>query len=287
VRGGLVVCLACAGCFAKPPAPLADGPHGSGADAGPGCARFGSWDATPTAIPVAVSTNDAATSPWLSDSRTDLYFTILTNGDPGNPTIVHSTFDGSLWSPPQAVVLGSDLTALDNPFLADDGALWFDGFDNGPRTIFQAAASPAGGFAGPVPHPEVAAAGGGGKEPSVAPDGTTVYFSDAAGTQLWMHATGSAASQLATSGSLSLEAPSIGGDGALYFSEFLSAGDEVIASATVSAGALTGVLEVPPFQTSGLYFDPNASRDGKTLVFSAKLGAAAHSSLYYVTRECL
>lgn len=276
----LVLVVFAAGCFDKPPAPATT--DGRAVDATV-CRAYGMWPSSGTQIDLAVLDDDAATSPWLSPSRDEIYFTVLPGGS-GPPTIMHSTLVAGAWMQPTVVVLGGT-SQNDNPFMADDGALWFDNADGPARVIYEAQAV-GGGFGRLIAHPELAPDLAGAKEPSVSPDGHTIYYANVATTQLYTSIDGAASQMLTRSTTASIESPSVSGDGStLYFSDYTNG--ELISEAAISGASLSGIQNLAPFQVGGSFFDPDISRDGTTLVFAALTQAAPHARLFYVQRTCL
>lgn len=279
-----------AGCFSQPPRPAPSDGSGGGGDALVPCNNPGPWDATPTAIDLPMSTNDAATSPWLSDDGNDLYFSLLPMGDPTMPVLSHSHRTNGVWANATPVVLAS-LVKNDNPFLADDQALWFDNADTSMRTIYEAPPDGQGGFATPVAHPELGAA----KEPSLTPSGAIIYYASASLAQVYRGTTTTPGlfgnSVMLVQGNDGIEAPTIDAmNDMIFFSDYASEGERIYqATFDTDKVTLVGTQRTGTFQTgttNAAYFDPNISRDGRTMVFAARPDGTSHAHLFYVQRPC-
>jgi Tol biopolymer transport system component len=285
VRLGVLAIVMVTGCFTKPSRPGTPMP-----DAGP--CTLSDWMG-PTTIPLGGFdyASDAATSPWLSDNRDDLWFTRLVGGSAAAATIMHADAGATT----TMVDLGASV-GDDNPFLSDDGlTLYFDSTRTGTRLLYAAnRTSPTGVF------PMISAYSGIGQaeEPAVSPDGTILYYAmNAASLYVTMRASisdafGPGVVMSSGTGLPPIESPSISSDlHTIYFSHHGGEGLRIYQASIAPDGmTLYEIQVVGTFQIidpAVNYFDPSISRDGKTLAFSSNYEGTAHARLYYVSRDCM
>jgi hypothetical protein len=260
------VIAGCAGCLTKPD------PAGS-------CP----WAVAATPLgPFAGSQHENA--PWMSKDHSSLWFTDWTSRhqllhvDPldATPTPLPTNFDDLV-------------TNYDDPFLDDNGALWF-GHTETPGSVIYEAPKTMSGFAPPMAHVELGVAQA--LEPSLTQDGLKLYFSD--GMHLFQATRGPGdflfldVKQLQLAPAGLAQSPSVTADGTeLYFKDYRpSPAPAHISHALIQPdGSLVDLGEVGSFQDPAVvYFDPDISSDGKTLVFATP--TATGSSMFYVSRDC-
>ncbi len=270
----MLVAIALSGCFVKPDPPL-----------GAACAQFGSWSA-PMAVGGDFAAGISATSPWLSDDGTELWFASVPSS--GSIQIWRATGGAGSFRNGGPVTALDDMSNNDNPNFAPDGQTL--SFDRGVHTIMETR-RPDGGttFGALISHDELPGA----IEPWIMPGGLRIYFavSNGNGRDLWYADRTTVggmfgAPTMVDAGGRNVKSPTIAPDGTtIYYTD--QVGHTQIWTGQLQGDTLVGGALAFSFEMDGaIYFDPSISRDGKTLIYALQT-AGDPIGLSYVTRDCL